>query len=173
MTSPESDSIRDRIREAIDVTKFYEPPLRPLFDAEGRRPAIPMSELIADTERRLGVAFPPWLLPIYECCNGFAGPSGECVLYALHGSGGVTEFNLFLREMEWSPAWMPRAIVFGRFGGSGSLTTHTVALDGELVEWTYADGATVERPDGDLFAVWRRIQARWDEVIDELHGENE
>jgi hypothetical protein len=54
--------------------------------------------------------------------------------------------------------------VFGYLGGSGSITTHTVALDGKLVEWCYGDGEEYTEVDGDLFAVWRRLQAEWDGV---------
>jgi hypothetical protein len=158
------DAVRDRIREAINVTKFYPAPPRPLFDARGHRELVPMGELITDAEQRLGVPFPPWLRAVYECCNGFATYTGECILYPLHGSEGVTEFNLFLREQEWRPSWIGRAIVFGYVGGSGSLTTHTVALDGELVEWCYNHGDDVERTSPDLFAVWRRVQSDWDSV---------
>ena len=167
MALPETDPIRAKIRKAITVTDFNPAPLRPLFEPDGRRLRVPMAELIADVERKLGVPMPPWLRKVYLSCNGFLGPYGECILYPLHGSEGVTEFNLFLREMEWAPAWIALAIVFGYVGGSGSLTTHTVALDGELVEWTYLDGEKVERPAGDLFAVWRGIQAQWDDLPDD------
>jgi hypothetical protein len=167
MTSPTAEGMRAKIREAIVVEQFYEPPARAPFGADGSRSLVPMTELIADAERRLGVPFPPWLREVYECCNGFATHTGECILYPIHGSEGVTEFNLFLREMEWAPSWLPRAIVFGYTGGSGSITTHTVARDGELVEWTYIDGENVHRPSGDLFAVWRRVQAEWAAVIAE------
>jgi hypothetical protein len=70
--------------------------------------------------------------------------------------------SLFLREQGWSPPWLTRAIVFGFVGGSGSLTTHTVALDGRLVEWRYLDGDRFTVPEGDLFDLWGRIQASWD-----------
>lgn len=159
MAAPDLHAMRDRICEAIAVKQFYDAPPRPLFDASGRRELVPMTDLIADSEQRLGVPFPPWLRAVYECCNGFATDTGECVLYPLHGSEGVTEFNLFLREQEWQPSWISRAIVFGYVGGGGSLTTHTVALDGELVEWCYNEGESVRRISPDLFAVWRRIQA--------------
>jgi hypothetical protein len=165
MSPSEAERVREQICDAIVVKEFYAAPLRPLFDAAGRRESVPLTELIADAEQRLGVPFPPWLRTIYESCNGFATHTGECILYPLHGSEGTTEFTLFLREMEWQPSWMSRAIVFGYVGGSGSITTHTVALDGELVEWTYQDGEEVQRPDGDLFVVWRRIQALWDSVL--------
>lgn len=160
MSPAEVARIRELIREAIVVTTFYPAPKR-------RGTAVPLTELIEDAERRLGVAFPSWLRPVYEACNGFATHTDECVLYPLHGPEGVTEFNLFLRESEWAPSWISRAIVFGYVGGSGSITTHTVALDDRLVEWCYNEGEGVRRTDGDLFAVWRRVRAEWDDVIDE------
>src|SRR5262245_59787302 len=137
MSSSEVERVRDLIREAIVVTQFYDPPPQPLLGPDGKHPVVPLAELIVDAESRLGVAFPPWLRQVYESCNGFAGPFDECILYPLDTPEGVTEFTLFLREQKWAPPWMARAIVFGFVGGTGSLTTHTVALDGELVEWRY------------------------------------
>lgn len=157
MAVSEAESVRTLIRESITVTEFY--------DAPG-----PMPGLIADAQQRLGVAFPQWLRFIYEACNGFATHTGECILYPLHGYDGVTEFNLFLRGEKWQPSWISRAIVFGYTGGSGSITTHTVALDGELVEWCYNDGEQV-RPREDLFVVWKRVEADWNAVIREMDGE--
>ncbi len=152
MDSPEPDPMRARIREAIRVEQFYPPPSRPLPEA------------IADTERKLGVPMPPWLREVYLCCNGFSGPTDECYLYPLEGGKSVANFTLFLRGEEWAPAWLNRAIVFGYTGGSGSGTTHAVALDGRLIEWCYGDGDQFTVLDGGLFALWRRIQAEWDEL---------
>jgi hypothetical protein len=166
MAPPEADPVLAQIRAVIAVTAFHPPPLRPLFEPDGRRLAVPLTELVEDTERRLGVAMPPWLRAIYHSCNGFAGPYGVGILYHL-GSEGAADFTLFLREQPWSPPWLKRAIVFGYVGGSGSTTTHSVALDGKLVEWCYGDGAKFTVPEGDLFDLWRRIQASWDA----LHGD--
>src|SRR5262249_53754823 len=140
MTMPETDPVRARIRQAISVTEFLPPPLRPVFEPDGQRLRVPMAELIADAERKLGVAMPPWLREVYLGCNGFLGPSGECFLYPLDGNQGVGDFPLFLREQAWSPPWLKRAIVFGYVRGTVSLTTHSVALDGQLIEWRYLDG---------------------------------
>ena len=119
MSPAEADRVREQICDAIVVTEFYPPPLRPLLAADGTRERVPSAELIDDAERRLGVALPTWLRRIYESCNGFATHTGECILYPFHGPSGVTEFTLFLREMEWQPSWISRAIVFGYVGGAG------------------------------------------------------
>src|SRR5262245_26287648 len=163
MPSPEPNPLLAKIREAIVVTKFIDPPPRPLFDADGRRQSIPMDELIAETEWKLGVPMPPWLRTIYQNCNGFTGPYGEGILYRLDGDGdeGVAGFTLFLREMDWAPPWISRAIVFGYLGGSGSITTHSVALAGKLVEWCYGDGDQYREVGGELFDMGRRVQAAW------------
>lgn len=164
------EAVRERIREAIVVSEFYAAPARPGADASGHREPVPMVELIIDAEQRLGVPFPPWLREIYESCNGFATHTGDPVLYRLQGDEGVTELNLFLREEPWHPSWISRAIVFGHVDGSLSTTTHTVALDGVLVEWCYGDGEEVRRISADLFAVWQRMQARWDAALAEEAG---
>jgi hypothetical protein len=96
MPAPQNDPNLARIRAVITVTAFHPPPLRPLFEPDGRRLAVPMPELIANTERRLAVAMPPWLRAVYLSCNGFSGPYGECYLYPLDGSEGVGDFTLFL-----------------------------------------------------------------------------
>jgi hypothetical protein len=163
MAVPEADPVLARIRAAITVTDFNPPPWRPLFEPDGRRLRMTMAELIDRTEHKLGVSFPPWLREVYLHCNGFLGPCGVCYLYPLDGDQGVGDFTLFLRTQAWAPPWLGRAIVFGFTEGSGSLTTHTVALDGQLVEWRYLDGDRFTVPEGDLFDVWRRVQARWDE----------
>jgi hypothetical protein len=163
MPSPETDPVLANIRRVIRVKKFYPPPLRPLFEPDGRRLQIPMPELIADVERQLNVPMPPWLREVYLSCNGFSGPTDECYLYPLHGREGVGEFTLFLREQEWAPAWLECAIVFGYIGGSGSTTAHTVALDGQLIEWCYGDGERYTVLEGGLLDLWGKIQARWDE----------
>ena len=107
--TPEAEKFRAEVRRAIAVTEFHEPP-----------PGIPMAESIADTEARLGVPMPPWLRQVYECCNGFSGPTGVAMMYPLDGYEGVGEFNLFLRGLEWAPTWLDRAIVFGD-NGAGRL----------------------------------------------------
>src|SRR5260370_42704112 len=53
MAAPETDCVLATIREVITVKEFRSPPLRPLFEAAGRRLMIPMAELIADAERKL------------------------------------------------------------------------------------------------------------------------
>jgi hypothetical protein len=165
MTMPEADPTRARIRQAITVTDFNPAPLRPLFEPDGRRLRVPMPELIAAVERKLAVGFPPWLREVYLCCNGFLGPSGECVLYPLDGSEGVGDFTLFLRGQAWSPPWLKRAVVFGHIRGDGSLTTHSVALDGQLAEWCYLHGDRFTVLAGSLFELWRQIQADWEEAV--------
>jgi hypothetical protein len=123
-----------------------------------------MPELIAAVEQKLAVAMPPWLREVYLSCNGFLGPAGVCCLYRLDGPEGVGDFTLFLREQDWAPPWLQRAIVFGYIGGSGSTTSHTVALDGRLIEWCYGDGDQYRALNGGLFALWRQIQAQWDQL---------
>ena len=121
-----------------------------------------MIELIEDLEQRLNVPMPEWLRTIYLHCNGFSGPFNEGILYPPDGEGGVRDFTLFLREQDYSPSWIQRAIVFGYVAGSGSITTHSAALDGKLIEWCYADGEKYRALDGDLFNLWERIQSNWD-----------
>jgi hypothetical protein len=164
MFRQEVNPVLSKIREVIIVTDFQPPPLRPLFEPDGRRLHVPMTDLIASVERMLGVPLPPWLREVYLCCNGFLGQHGECILYPLDGSGGVGEFTLFLREEKWSPAWLKRAIVFGYVGGSVSTTTHMVALDGQLIEWCYGDDDQFKVVEGGLIKLFRRIQARWDGI---------
>jgi hypothetical protein len=161
---PETDPIIARIRAVITVTEFHPAPLRPLFEPDGRRLRVPMTELIEDVERRLAVPMPSWLRTIYLCCNGFSGPYGVGTLYHLDGDEGVLDFTLFLRTQEWSPPWLKRAIVFGDTGAGGSITTHWAALDGQLIEWCYGDGAAFTVLEPDLFALWRRVQEGWDAV---------
>ncbi len=164
MAVPEMDPVLARIREVITVKKFCLPPLRPLFEPDGQRLRIPLAELIADVERKLGVPLPSWLREVYLSCNGFFGPTGECYLYPLDGSEGVGDFNLFLREQDWAPPWLERAIVFGSIGGSGSTTTHTLVLDGQLCEWCYGDGERFRVLQGGLLKLWQQIQAKWDNL---------
>jgi hypothetical protein len=164
MAAFEPDSVLAKIREVITVTDFNPSPLRPLYEPNGQRLRVPMTELIAEVERRLGVPMPPWLRKVYLHCNGFLGPTRECILYPLDGTEGVGEFTLFLREQDWSPPWLERAIVFGYIGGSGSTTAHSAALDGQLIEWCYGDGEVFTALQGGLFDLWRRIQARWDDI---------
>jgi hypothetical protein len=164
MAIPETGTILARIRESIRVEKFYPPPLRPLFEPDGRRLHVPMTELLAAVERKLGVPMPLWLREVYQTCNGFSGPYDVCILYPLDGNAGVGDFTLFLRDQDWSPPWLTRAIVFGFIAGSGSTTAHSVALDGQLIEWCYGDGDKYRVLEGGLFELWRRIQARWDAV---------
>jgi SMI1/KNR4 family protein SUKH-1 len=152
-----ANPVLTRIRKVIAVKAFHPPPLRPLFEPDGRRLTVPMTDLIAEVERKLGVPMPPWLREIYRHCNGFTGPYGRDVLYRLDGSQGVVEFTLAIRAQDWAPPWLSRAIIFGATGGTGSMTTHTVALDGQLVMWCYGDGEKFTVPEGDLFDVWDRI----------------
>jgi hypothetical protein len=126
-------------------------------------------ELIAEVERGLGVPFPAWLRDIYCACNGFCGPTGVVYLYRLDGSEGVLEFTLFLRG-EWALPWLERAIVFSDNGLGGSITTHWVALDGQLIEWCYGHGGDYTVLDYDLFEVWRREQEFWDEITRNFDG---
>jgi hypothetical protein len=162
--APETDPVLAKIREVIAVTAFHPAPPRPLFEPDGRRLAVPMPELIAETERRLMVPMPSWLRAGYQSCNGYAGPYGVGVLYPLDGSEGVGDFTLFLREQGWAPKWLQWAIVFGHIRGSGSMTTHSVALGGHLVEWCYGDGDLFTVLEGGLIDLWRRIQTEWDAV---------
>jgi hypothetical protein len=164
MAVPEADPVLAKIREVITVTKVNPAPWRPLFEPDGRQLRVPMTELIAEVERKLGVPMPPWLREVYLSCNGFLGPYGECYLYPLDGREGVGDFTLFLREEDWSPPWLNRAIVFGYIGGSGSTTAHSVALDGRLIEWCIGDGDKFTALEGGLLELWRQIQARWDAV---------
>jgi hypothetical protein len=134
MTARDSDPVRSRIRQLIPVTAFHPAPLRPLFEPDGRRLRVPMTELIEDVERRLAVPFPEWLRIIYGSCNGFTGPIGLCSLFPLDGDGGVLKFNQFLRAQDWSPPWVKQGIVFMDRRSSWSINTHWAALDGKLVE---------------------------------------
>jgi hypothetical protein len=165
MAVKESDPVLAKIRKAIRVTDLNPAPLRPLFEPDGRQLRVPMAELIERVEQKLGVSMPPWLREVYLSCNGFLGPYRECILYPLDGSEGVEEFTQFLRDENWAPPWLNRAIVFGYTGGSDSTTAHSVVLDGQLVEWCYADGAKFSVVEGDLFDLWRRLQAEWDRAI--------
>jgi hypothetical protein len=164
MAVRETDPVRARIHAVIAVEEFLSPPLRPLWESDGCRLRVPMPDLIAAAERQLGVLMPPWLREVYLSCNGFLGPTRECYLYPLDGREGVGDFTLFLRQQDWAPPWLERAVVFGYIGGSGSTTTHTAALDGRLIEWCYGDGDKFRVPEGDLFEVWHQIQARWDKL---------
>jgi hypothetical protein len=164
MAVAETDPVRARIRAVITVEQFLPTPPRPLLGPDGRQVLYSQEELIADVERKLSVAMPPWLREVYLACNGFLGPFGVCYLYHLDGSEGVGDFTLFLREQEWAPRWLARAIVFGYIGGSGSTTTHTAALDGQLIEWCYGDGEAFRALEGGLFELWRRIQEEWDDL---------
>jgi hypothetical protein len=164
MAVPGDNPVLAKIRAAVTVSDCNPAPLRPLFEPDGRHLRVPLTELIAGVERKLGVPMPPWLREVYLACNGFLGPAGVCLLYPLDGREGVGDFTLFLREQDWAPPWLKRAIVFGYIGGSGSTTTHTVALDGLLIEWCYGDGEKFTVLEGGLFELWRRIQVRWDDV---------
>ncbi len=174
--SEEARTIRAKIREVIQVTEFYEPPFRPLFEpdgsgqirplfgSDGSRLRMSMVELIDDVERSLGVSMPDWLRTVYLGCNGFGGQYSGNVLSQLDGDAGVRDFTQFLRKQDFSPPWIHRAIVFGHLQGSGSITTHSVALDGQLLEWCYGDGAEYTVLEPDLLALWRRLQEVWDSV---------
>jgi hypothetical protein len=138
-----------RLHSAIEVTK-YNPPAS--------------HELIAQAEARLGQQLPDWLRLIYVSFNGFSGPTEVRYLYSLDGAEGAAEFTLFLRSEDWCPSWISRAIIFGENGVGGTLTTHWAALDGDLIEWCYADGEVFTALPCDLFEVWRREQEHWNEV---------
>src|SRR5262245_58065153 len=126
MSSPNPDQILSQIRAVMEVTSFYSPA---------------SSELIEEVERRLAVNFPEWLRRVYLACNGFSGPTGVSYLYPLDGHDGVLEFTQFLREEDWSPPWLSRAVGFGENGAGGSITTHWLVMDGNLIEWCYGHGA--------------------------------
>ena len=146
MLVPDPDSVLSKIRAVIEVTAV--------------NPAA-SRELIDDAERRLDVAFPEWLRAIYRSCNGFCGPTGVRYLYPLEGRDGVVEFTLLLRDAEWSPPWLNRAIVFSDNGAGGTITTHWAVLDGNLIEWCYGDGAEFTVLECDLLGLWRRDQCLW------------
>ena len=167
MNPPEPDSVLARIKGVIVVEEFHPPPLRPLFEPDGRRLRVPMAELIERTERDLGPPFPDWLKAVYLCCNGFSGPISVCSLLRLDGPDGVAGYTLFLRSQEWSPAWLQRAIVFSHRRVSWSIDTHWAARDGELVEWTPGAGAGYTVLEPDLFALWRREQEQADRLAAE------
>jgi hypothetical protein len=156
------DPIRARIRAAITVEAFYEAPLRPLFEPSGSRLRVPMTTLLEQTERRLGVPFPEWLRTIYLHCNGFSAPIGSCSLFRLDGADGVLEFNLFLRTQEWAPSWFKRGILFMDRRVSWTINTHWAALDGQLIEWQPQEYEHYTVLDCDLFELWRREQERYD-----------
>jgi hypothetical protein len=80
------------------------------------------------------------------------------------GREGLVEFTQFLREEEYAPPWLARAVVFGSDIGSGTLTTHFLALDGNLVTWTLGDGPVFNPFEGTVFDLYRREQQLWDEV---------
>jgi len=105
MAMPERDPLLARIKTVTLVEAFHPAPLRPLFEPDGSRIRVPMTTLIEQTERGLGVPFPEWLRTVYLHCNGFRGPVGSCSLRRLDGDDGVLKFNLFLREQEWAPSW--------------------------------------------------------------------
>jgi hypothetical protein len=149
MAPPKPDPVLSQIRVAIEVTAC--------------NPA-PSLKLIEEVERRLGVPFPEWVRGVYRSCNGFCGPTGVRYLYPLDGRDGVLELTLFLRNEDWSPPWLKRAIVFGDNGVGGSITTHWLALDGKLIQWCYGDGTDFSILNCDLFALWSREQALWDAV---------
>jgi hypothetical protein len=80
----------------------------------------------------------------------------------LGGSDGVLGFNHFLRQ-EWTEAaWLKKAIIFADNGVGGTLTVHWAALNGQLIEWCYGDGAEYQVLDVDIFSVWAREQSKWD-----------
>jgi len=147
---PEPDPVLSKIRAVIEVTACNPAASRELIDD--------------DVEWRLAAPFPGWLRTVYRSCNGFCGPTGVRYLYPLDGRDGVLELNLFLRDEDWAPPWLNRAIVFSDNGAGGSITTHWVALDGALIQWCYGDGADFTVLDCDLFELWRREQERWDAV---------
>src|SRR5262245_61041658 len=161
MRSPEPDPVLARIEQVLSVAEFYPPPLRPLFEPDGRRLRVPMADLIERTERGLGVPFPDWLRAVYLSCNGFR---GTCSLLSLDGAGGVLEFNLAVRQQEWAPAWFRRAILFMNGGGTWTMNAHWWALDGQLVEWYAQDGEQYTVLDCDLFGLWAREQERADQL---------
>jgi hypothetical protein len=156
-----------RIKGVILVEKFHPPPIRPLFEPDGRRPRVPMADLIERTERDLGAPFPDWLRAVYLSCNGLRGPIGVCSLLGLDGPEGVVGYTLLLRSQESSPAWLQRAIVFSHRRVSWSIDTHWAALDGELVEWGPGAGAGYTVLGPDLFALWRREQEQADRLAAE------
>jgi hypothetical protein len=148
MPPPEANDVLSQIRAVIEVTAW--------------EPAKP--KLLDEVEQRLVVPFPDWLRSVYHYSNGFCGPTGVRYLYPLDGRDGVLEFTLFLREEDWSPKWLQRAIVFSDNGAGGSITIHWAALDGQLIEWCYGDGADFRILESDLLALWKREQERWDAV---------
>jgi hypothetical protein len=167
MGSRELDPVLAKISERIAVEEFHLPPLRPLFEPDGRRLRVPMAELIERTEQRLGVPFPDWLRAVYLHCNGFSGPIGVCSLFRLDGEDGILEFNLFLRSREWAPSWFPRAILFMDRRVSWSINTHWAALDGKLIEWEPQEGEKYTELRCDLFALWEREQRQMDRLVAE------
>src|SRR5437879_5832438 len=112
MVVPAGDPVRAKIKAVTIIEAFHEAPLRPLFEPDGSRRRVPMTTLIEQTERGLGVPFPEWLRTVYLHCNGFSGPIGSCSLFRLDGDDGVLEFNLFLRDQEWAPSWFKRGLLF-------------------------------------------------------------
>lgn len=149
MAAIEQESVLREIRDSIEVQVCHPP-------AD--------ETLIAATERELGVELPPWLKSIYQCCDGFRGPTGVRYLYPLAGLEGVQGVTSRMRNEEWSPRWLKNAIVFGDNGIGGTLAVHWLALNGDLVEWCLGDGEVYSILDGDLFDLWRREQQLWNEV---------
>jgi hypothetical protein len=146
-------SIIDRISAVMRVTQYF-PPADP--------------KDVDHVEQELGVRFPPWLRQIYAAADGFLGPTEVRYLYPLLPTNGVLDFTRFLRA-DWRDAvWLQRAIVFAENGLGGSLTTHWAALDGQLIEWCYGDGAEYRVLDVDIFAVWAREQLKYDAAEAEL-----
>jgi len=164
MTPPEPDPVLAGIKQVIVVEEFYPPPLRPLFEPDGRRLRVPMAELIERTEQGLGVPLPDWLKAVYLSCNGFSGP---CSLFRLDGASGVLEFNLHLRQQEWALSWFRRAILFMNRRVSWTIDTHWWALDGQLIEWWPQDGERYRVLSCDLFGLWEREQERADRLAAE------
>ena len=116
------------------------------------------AQVISEVEAELGHELPQVLRDLYLNFDGFMGPLNTPFLFPLRErptemQESLLSFTRFLRDEDYCPPWLHRAVAVGGDGG-GSAWFVLLETPDCVVRWEAEWGPEYEQLEGSLLDVW-------------------